>query len=164
MLRTRSLIILVVTCVIQWAVWLCYTDSTGYREIIAGAIAAVISTVAVAMFASQAKVRFRFSARDIVQAIYLPWYALDGTWEIMHALAKQLFAKPGAPSFTAAVPFEVGGKDEASAGRRALAVSYTTITPNFVVLGIIRRQRLMLYHQILPGKVLTMTRNLGARP
>jgi hypothetical protein len=49
-------------------------------------------------------------------------------------------------------------------GRRVLAVGYTTLTPNFVVLGIARKQGLLLYHQVLAGEVLEMTRKLGARP
>jgi multisubunit Na+/H+ antiporter MnhE subunit len=164
MLRTKSALIFAATGLIQWAIWLCYTDSTGYREIIAGAIAAVISTVAVAVFARQAKLRFRFGARHVLQGIYLPWNVLTDTRQLLRALGKQLFSRKGAGSLTAAIAFDAGGNDAASAGRRALAVTYTTITPNCVVLGIVRDKRLMIYHQLLPANVSTMTCNLGARP
>ena len=91
--------------------------------------------------------------------------SVSGTVEVLHGLAKQLFTAGGAPSFLAAVPFEIGSQDDPTeAGRRALATTYTTATPNFVVLGLVNEQGLMLYHQIIPGDVLTMTRRLGARP
>jgi hypothetical protein len=79
-------------------------------------------------------------------------------------LAKQIFTREGAASFTAAVPFTVGRDTPVTMGRRALAVTYTTITPNFVVLGIVKEPGLLLYHQIVPGKILRMTRHLGAKP
>lgn len=60
------------------------------------------------------------------------------------ALGKQLFTKKGADSLIRAVPFEVGDDDAHSAARRALAVTYTTLTPNFVVLGIAHKQALLL--------------------
>jgi multisubunit Na+/H+ antiporter MnhE subunit len=158
------MLIATATAVAHWVLWLGYTNNSGYREMIVGALAAMVSTVAALVYAVQSGFSFRFRWRDIAQAIYLPWYALDGTWEVLHALAKQIFTRPGAPSLMAAVAFDVGGDDPHSAGRRALAVTYTTITPNFIVLGIVNRQQLMLYHQILPGKVLAMTCHLGARP
>lgn len=163
MLRWRHVVIFASTLLTHWVLWLAYTNNVGIREIIAGVAAAGISTVAVSLFAIQGKLRFAFRSRDLFQAIYLPGYALEGTWEILQALCKQLFTSKGAASFTGAVRYDVGGDDPLSAGR-ALAVTYTTLTPNFIVLGIAHDQKLMIYHQIIRGKILTMTRNLGARP
>ncbi len=146
---------------VQWVIWLGYTNNSGAREMIAGAVAASVATAAAVVFSAQGHVRFRFRWRDLAQVVYLPWYALDGTWEVLKTLARQLFTRRGAPSFMATVQFDTGGDDPISAGRRALAVTYTTATPNSIVLGIVHEQRLMLYHQILPGKVLAMTRHLG---
>ncbi len=106
--------------------------------------------------------KFRWSWRQIVEAWRIPWYAVSGTWEILQGIRKQLFTKTGAPSRLAAVRFKAGTDDAASAGRRGLAVLYTTMTPNFIVIGIIREQGLLVYHQIIPGEVLAITRNLGA--
>jgi hypothetical protein len=160
----RTILIVAGTAASQWALWLGYTNNVGYREMIAGGVAAVIATTGAVVFAMQGGACFRFRWRDVLQAVYLPWFTLQGTWEILRALGKQLFTRAGAPSVIAAAPFDVGGDDPSSAGRRALAIGYTTVTPNFIVLGIFRDERLMLYHQILPGKVLSMTRHLGARP
>jgi multisubunit Na+/H+ antiporter MnhE subunit len=163
-LRRGLLLPMSLTLLTQWALWLIYTDSTGYREMIAGAIAAAIATLAVMVFTIQGNLSFQLQWKDVVQAIYLPWFALEGTWEILQGLAIQLFTRKGAQSFIGAVPFDVGQDQPRPAGRRALAVAYTTITPNFVVLGIVHAQGLLLYHQIVPGKVRAMTRHLGARP
>ncbi len=101
---------------------------------------------------------------QIAEVWRIPWYGVSGTWEILQGIGKQLFTKNGAASYLAAVPFEVGSDSPACAGRRTLAVLYTTMTPNFVVIGIIPEQALLLYHQIVPGEVLAITRNLGAKP
>ena len=59
--------------------------------------------------------------------------------------------------------FDPGGSDPESAARRALAIAYTTIPPNFVVLGIDLDKRVMLVHQVSESETPTMTRNLGAK-
>ena len=144
--------------------WLVCTNNVGYREMIAGALAAIISTVAVMVSAIQGNLRFGFRAArcragDLPSLVRI-W---TGTWELLQGDCETAFRRGGTP-FTAAVPFDLGGNDPISAGRRAFAVTFTTITPNFIVLGFVKDQRLLLYHQILPGKVLKMTRHLGARP
>ena len=145
--------------------YLAFTSNVDAREAVAAVPVAAVATVAVLVVAHAGKVSFRFRPRDVAQAWRMPWYALTGTGEVLKGLAMQLFTSGGAPSFLAAVPFDVGEKDDvADAGRRALAVTYTTATPNFVVLGVIEEQRLMLYHQIVPGDVIAVTRKLGARP
>ena len=97
MLSSRTIVIGGATCLAQWVLWLGYTNNSGYREMIAGAVAAVLSTTAAMVFAVQSGVSFRFRWRNVSQAVYVPWYALDGTWEILHALARQLFTRGGAP-------------------------------------------------------------------
>lgn len=164
MSRIPNLLIIGAMAASHWILWLAYTNNVGYREIIAGSIAAAISTVAGVVFAHQCKVCYRFRLTDLSQAIYLPWHILADTWNVLGAVAKQLFTRAGVCSLTAAVPFEVGGDDPKSAGRRALAVTLTTITPNSIVLGIVRDQRLMLYHQLVPDDLSGMTRHLGAQP
>jgi hypothetical protein len=62
------------------------------------------------------------------------------------------------------VPFEAGGDDEASAFRRALAIAWTTATPNFVIVGVDRRRGLLVYHQVRKSGIPEMTKKLGARP
>ena len=68
-----------------------------------------------------------------------------------------------AKSLFYSVPFDTGGDSDEDAFRRALAVGYTTATPNFVVVGIDREHRRLVFHQIEDSEVPEMTKQLGAR-
>jgi hypothetical protein len=102
--------------------------------------------------------------RCLAQIWRLPKYLVSGTWEVLLVLARQIFLRRPADSLTYGVSFEVGGDDDESAFRRALAIAYTTATPNFVILGIDRERGLLVYHQILKGPIPEMARRLGAKP
>lgn len=163
MKKKFTLFVTLSNVLIYFAFYLACTNNTGYRELITGFLVALTATIATLVFASVGKVEFRFHIKDVLQAWRMGWYAIDGTFEVLQGLCKQLFTRAGAPSFVAAVPFTIGNDNSLySHGRRALAITYTTATPNFIVLAIIEDQKLLLYHQIVPGEVLTMTRNLGA--
>jgi hypothetical protein len=94
----------------------------------------------------------------------LPIYAVTGTAEIFAVLFRQLFGRKPAESLVLAVPFDAGGDDDESAARRALAVVYTTSTPNFIVIGVDRKRGHLVYHQIKRSPILQITKDLGARP
>lgn len=152
------------TFVLLYGTYLLFVSTLARPELYVGIAAAAVATVAAGVVGLIDTVKFRPALRDVIQAWRIPWYMVQGTYEIGKALAIQLFIPDGAPSVLRAVRFDVGGDDPRSCARRALAVFYTTLTPNFIVLGIVRGQRLLLYHQILPGDVLQMTINLGADP
>ncbi len=157
--------------ILRWAgvwlihvgLWIVYVSQISAWEILVGAAAAGFATLGAVLLWRLRFVKFSPSFRQMAEVRRIPGYAVSGTWEILQGIAKQLF-KGGAPSYLAAVPFEVGSDSSECAGRRVLAVLYTTMTPNFLVIGIIREQGLLLYHQIVPGEVLNITRNLGAKP
>jgi multisubunit Na+/H+ antiporter MnhE subunit len=153
-----------ITYVVLYGVYLLFVSTLTKVELIAGIATALIATIASGVFGTVGVVHFKPTLRELLEAWRLPYYAFQGTWELFNAFAKQLFTKQGADSLVRAVPYEVGGDDAQSAGRRALAVTYTTLTPNFVVFGIAHKQQLLIYHQVLAGEVLQMTINLGAEP
>jgi hypothetical protein len=66
-------------------------------------------------------------------------------------------------SHFAATEFEYGSPRPVDAGRRALATSFTTATPNSIVLDVIEHPPRILYHQIIPGPLPGVTQSLGAR-
>ncbi|MBV8780441.1 MAG: hypothetical protein JO353_03505 [Phycisphaerae bacterium] len=158
----------IITWLVHLGIWMLLVSTLSIRDFAIGVVAASLTTIFVMRTAGQMKVKFHPTARHWAEIWRIPWYMLSGTFEILQALGKQLFTKEGAPSFVATVPFDCGGDDSQSAGRRALAVTYTTLTPNFVIFGIVERTAtspdLLLYHQVIPGEVLQMTQNLGARP
>ena len=152
------------TYVVLYGGYLLFASTLTKPELFAGLACALVATVAAGVFGTVGIVHFKPTLRELLQAWRLPACAVQGTWQLFKALARQLFTKRGADSAIRSVAFQVGGDDPHSAARRALAVTYTTLTPNFVVLGIAHKQELLLYHQVLPGEVLQMTTNLGARP
>ena len=100
----------------------------------------------------------------VAQAWRLPWNICKGTGELFIAAYNQISRRKGADNYLATVAFQYGGDDSRSAARRMLAVSYTTLTPNFIVLGLVPEAKLMLYHQVQKGEVSQLTQNLGATP
>ena len=152
------------TFVALYALYLLFAATLTKSEVLGGMGAAVIATVAAGLFGAVGSAKFIPTPHDLLQAWRIPYYAFTGTFELFKALARQLFTARGADSLIASVRYDVGGDDPKSSARRALAELYTAMTPNFVVLGIVHKQRLLLYHQVLKGEVLQMTTNLGAHP
>ena len=155
---------LFVTWLLLVAAYLLFTSNLQKEEVYAGLAVGVVATIASATLQSLGLVRFRPRGRDLIQAWRLPWYMVSGAWELTKALCQQLFTTAGCQSIVYAVPFDMGGDAPPDVSRRTLATVYTTLTPNFVILGFIPEQRLLLYHQVLQGPVLKMTEKLGARP
>jgi hypothetical protein len=161
----RSSAKLLTTSAVFYAIYLLYASTLAPTELVVGIGATVVSTIAAGVFGATGIVQFRPRLRDLLQCWRIPWYSVEGTVELFRALARQLFTTQGAQSLVRAVPFAVGKDDDPQAiARRALAVAYTTMTPNFIVFGVARNQALLLYHQVLSGPVLKMTINLGANP
>lgn len=147
-----------------YGLWFVFTGAVNRAEVIAGALCAGFAATLSMLVLRQRVARFDPDPRLLGQAWRMPWYALQGTGEILVVLAKHFAGKP-APSILRAVHFDAGpAEDPRAAARRALAVAYTTATPNFVVIGIDGERGLLLYHQLKAGEILQMTRNLGARP
>lgn len=144
--------------------WICFTAKLELMELIFGAVAATIGVVGYLVFRRAVPIVFRPRVIDVLQAWRIPWYMIAGAVEIMHGLGRQLFSRAGAPSLVRTVAYDTPGPKDEAMSRQVLAVTYTTITPNFIVLGILSHKHQMLYHQILPTGVLQITRNLGAEP
>src|SRR4051794_33778947 len=148
---------------INLGLWVLFTAKLAGDELVAGAIAAVPGAVGFLIVRRAVPITLQPRPGDLLQCWRIPWYVLTGTVEIMHGLMLQLFSRQRAPSLVRSVAYESESEDSAQT-RTVLAVTYTTMTPNFVVIGVVPERRQMIYHQILPGEVLQITINLGARP
>jgi multisubunit Na+/H+ antiporter MnhE subunit len=150
---------------VWFGAWLLLVEKLDPAELVVGAICATIAAVASELAWGTHLNRFSGNVRALLQAWHLPWLMLSGTWEIFKVLFRHLFTRHKADSLMLAVDFDAGAPDDANdAMRRALAVGYTTMTPNFVVIGIDQAKGRMLYHQLARSEVPKMARNLGARP
>jgi hypothetical protein len=153
-----------VVWLLQLGLWLLLVSKLERDEIYAGLAAAALATLAAGWLDAVHFARFRPSLAALASGWRIPWYILSDTVAIFLGLARQLFTSEGAPSALRAVAFDLGGDDAQSAARQALVITYGTITPNSIVLGLVREQKLLLYHQILPGELPPTIRELGARP
>jgi len=150
---------------VEWALlfllWLLFENQTNFYELLFGAGSALFATIGTELIRRQPFASFCPRVVWIAQGWRLPWYLLQGNFAILRAMIKQVF-KPG-KSILRSVPFDAGGADAASAARRALAIAYTGMSPNFVVLSIDLAKHVMVVHEMERSPVPRMTQNLGAK-
>lgn len=150
-----------------WAVWLglwiVLVEKFSAAELTTGAVCTLLAALASELAWGEHLTAFSGNPRLLLQAWRLPKLFVSGTWEILVVLARHLFTRHKAQSILRMVRFDAGQADDPeAAARRALAVAYTTMTPNFVIIGIDREGHSMLYHQIAASPVPVMTQKLGA--
>lgn len=148
----------------MFGLWMLFVSRWSWTEAIAGLLAAVIATIAATEVWLGRLVDLRANWRNVIELWRMPKYALTGSWDILVVLVRHLLRIEEAPSLMFWVPFDVGDEDGEASMRRALAIAYTTMTPNFVVVGIDRENRRLVFHQMRKRPLLEMTKRLGARP
>jgi multisubunit Na+/H+ antiporter MnhE subunit len=144
------------------ALWMIFVSLPKLDELLVGIAASIISAVADGVVKAKKFATFYPHLKSMVLVFWEPWYAITGTAAIFAALVKHLMGKKSEAQLRA-VPFDSGGDDPESAARRALAIMYTTIPPNFVVVGIDREKNLMLVHQVSPTPTPLIAKRLGAK-
>ena len=154
--------------IFQWSafyvLWFVLVGSLAPNERIVGAGAAALGATASHAVWSAHFARFSIEPRLVAQALHLVVDVFSETVVVLDVLWQQVARGRPAESLFRVVPFEAGGEDPRSVARRALAVAFTTASPNFVAIGIDETKGVMLYHQLRETAVPALTRNLGARP
>lgn len=148
----------------SFALMLLYVGKIAADEILFAAIGSVITAIASKVVLEGRIAPLRTQWRHFAQVWRVPKYVVTGTWEICSVLAGDIFGRSRAESLIRGVPFDAGGEDDESAFRRALAIAWTTATPNFVIVGIDRQRGLLVYHQVRKSRIPEMAKRLGARP
>lgn len=149
---------------LSFALMMLYVGKIAPDEALFAALGSAVAATASKIVLEKRLAPLRAQWRCLAQIWRLPKYLVSGTWEVLLVLARQIFLRRLADSLTYGVAFEAGGDDDESAFRRALAIAYTTATPNFVIVGVDRERGLLVYHQIKKGPIPEMTRRLGAKP
>jgi multisubunit Na+/H+ antiporter MnhE subunit len=159
----RALKIGVLTLV-EWAfllaLWMCFVSQIRKDELLVGVAAAAIGVVADAVVKAEGFAKFSPKASWLALIAWEPWYALDGTWATLKAIARNLAGLKSQAQFKVA-SFDAGCDDAQSAAKRALAVTYMTIPPNFIVVGIDRQHKQVLIHQVEPTPNPLIAQRLG---
>lgn len=147
---------------ILWGLWMAFVSNSHHAELIVGVAAALLAAVADAVVKTRKLVEF-FPRVSWVALIFLePWYVLGGTWKVLVAFGRRLIGWPSKGSLKA-IPFDVGGDDEGSQARRALAITYISLPPPTYVVGIDRKRGRLLAHYISPAPSTFLERKLGVQ-
>lgn len=145
--------------------WLLLVENFSAAELVVGAVCALVAALASVVAWGDHLIAFAANPRLLAQAWRLPGIAARDVVTILEVLALHLFTRRKAHSLLRVVPFDAGDQDDRDATtRRALAIAYSTMTPNCVVIGIDREKQTMLYHQLASRELSEMARKLGARP
>jgi len=160
-MTTTSRVRFLVCWLFQLVLWLVFTANAGFRELLVGAAAAAIATYFSFSFAHREKgTSFRMPA-GLGVIWRVPAVLARDTAVLLIAVARRL-AGHSLRSGYAAIPFAAVGDNPRSRGKRALAATLMTITPNTLVLGILKDEKVLFFHRLLPQPASSLTKKLSA--
>lgn len=161
--RVPSFGVAAISLLLIVGLWILFVDGTRRDEMIVGAGVLLLSGAFLYAVWRNDSLSLEVRLGDLVQAWRIPWYLLSGIYEIVVVLVKDLLGTR-ASSFYRVSGFKTSGSDPRLIARRVLATFYTTMAPNFIVIGIDFLQSRMLFHQLERSSVPRMTKALGAQP
>ena len=148
-------------CVALSVFWIACVATFHVHEMLVGAGAVTLALGFSIFVVRTLPLHFRPTLRDLLQLWRLPGYMVIDVVQVTLVLVQDLLGKP-APSLFRATQWDPVGEDGRSVAKRALAIAGTTISPNFIVIGIDCESRRMLFHQLKDTPVPRMTQQLGA--
>jgi hypothetical protein len=149
----------------SYLLWIVFVGTFSAHELMLGMVATILTVVGICVIDVQYPARFSPKIAELMSIWRLPWYLASGTWAVLKLATTDLLRTETAESLFLIVPFNAGAKEGPRAvARRVLAVTYSTMTPETIVLGINTNTRQMLLHANKRGPIPKMTQSLGARP
>jgi hypothetical protein len=148
-------------CLLLIAVlWTLFVGGIRRNEMIVGAGVFFLSTAFLFQIWRIETLHLEVREEDFAQGWRIPLYVVSGVYEIIAILAKDLFGVKRADSFYRVSGFRTSNSDPKLIARRVFATFYTTMAPNFIVIGVDYRQSRMLFHQLERSSVPRMTQAL----
>jgi multisubunit Na+/H+ antiporter MnhE subunit len=141
--------------------WLACVATVRPHELLVGVGAVLLSVSSCLFVVRTLPLQFRPTLKEIAQIWRVPAAIVIDVFRITQVLILD-FAGRRAPSLFRSAPWGPVENTARDTAKRALAVSYTTLSPNCIVVGIDCRRRQILFHQLEKSPVSKMTRNLGA--
>jgi multisubunit Na+/H+ antiporter MnhE subunit len=142
--------------------WIWFVSGMKLHEMVVGfAVMILVALFTVKVVLSE-ELPIELRAEDVIQLWRLPWYILRDTVVVTWILLRNLGGKR-AGSYYRYCGFSSSKHDPVKIARSVLATTYTTASPNTVVIGIDPDQNHILFHQLQRGSVSTMAKNLGAQ-
>lgn len=161
---TKRVIYWLAEAAVLFLFWLVFTVTTAPAELLVGAAASLVAAAGAEAVRGLNLAEFYPYIPWLLEFRRVPGMVLDGCWVLVKVLVLRTLFGRDIRGELKTVDFDPGGSDPRSAARRALAVTFTTLAPNFIVLRIDRKERLLLYHQVMGSSVPEVTRRLGAKP
>lgn len=162
--RKPSLSLCALSVLFVAVLWILFVGGIRRNEMFVGAVVLLLACTFTYRIWRIETLRTEFHLADISQGWRIPWYVLSGLYEIIAILLKDLLGVKKADSFYRMSGFKTSKSNPSLVARRILAIFYTTMAPNFIVIGIDFHQSRMLFHQLRRSSVPKMTKSLGAQP
>jgi hypothetical protein len=159
--RARSSIQVLIQVITLAVFWIACVSTLRPHEMIVGAGAVALSAASCVYVIRTLRIRFRPTVKDLAQVWHLPWDVVHDLIVIGAVLIRDLFGHR-APSLFRSASWGPVGKTGRDTARRVLAIAYTTVAPNCIVIGIDRVRRQILFHQLRKSDIPVLTQRLGA--
>lgn len=161
--QTRFPVLFAISTPVLFVFWMVFVGTFSKWELLVGIGAAIVGGVAVWVVERADNSHFSPRISHLLQSVFLPWALLQDTYIILIVSLRDLLGGRKAVSAFRIVKFEAGdSRDPHDTARRVLAQGLSTMTPNFIALGINTNQKQLLFHQIERTAVPKLAKNLGA--
>ena len=127
--------------------WFLFVYQLSIVELIAGAAAAVLTLGALGLSLHAVPLRFKPEARWLSRVFFLPVMVVKDTLVLVRALAR-LTTGSRIYSLFQVTHFAATAEGPRPNAKRVLAVAFTTVSPNSIVVGIDRKTGLLLFHEL----------------
>jgi hypothetical protein len=127
--------------------WFLFVYQLSLIELAAGAAAAALTVVALQISFHAVPLRFRPEARWLSQAFMLPATVVKDMVVLLRALTRLLSGRK-IHSLFQVTHFPAIAEGPHANAKRALAVAFTSVSPNSIVVGIDRNSGLLLFHEL----------------
>ncbi len=141
--------------------WVACVSTVHLHELMVGLIAVLLAVSSCLYVVRTLPLRFRPTLREIAQIWRLPACVVIDLIQITGVLFVDLAGRR-APSLFRSARWGPVANDGRDTAKRALAVAYTTVSPNCIVVGIDCGRGQILFHQLKKSPLSAIMRNLGA--
>jgi hypothetical protein len=137
--------------VLAGALYLLLIDTTSLPELIVGAVAAALAASGFELAREQQPAGGLTARVRWLAAVHRPVRTVPKDIALLSVLAvRQLVRPKSVNGVFRAVPFRCGDEEDLESGRRAMAESFGSFSPNTIIVGIDGERELILGHQLCP--------------
>lgn len=132
--------------------WIVLVGTNAGLELLAGACASLLGALLAAALRRRGLLRYRFEARWLAKWLKVPWKVVYELSVVFWALALHLLGQRHLSSRYRAFDFPAGGDDPESRGRRAVAASADSLSPNTMPVDVDSEHDVALRHELDPRR------------